>query len=94
MRLNITIGQRTQIHSAIAEAIEQPNRLRAVASQALASLASTKSKRKDAPPEDPFAHAIALAWKELQQEVEDMKKQSKDQMSQASAAQAGLQAIT
>ncbi len=76
----LTIGQRTQIHSAIAEAIEQPNRLRAIASQALASLASTKAKRKDAPPEDPFAHAIALAWKELQQEVEEYVAENLDQV--------------
>jgi len=38
--------------------------------------------------------ALASKLTSLQQEVDDMKKQSKDQMSQASAAQASLQAMT
>jgi len=38
--------------------------------------------------------ALASKLTALQKEVDDMKKQSKDQMSQASAVQASLQAIT
>jgi len=38
--------------------------------------------------------ALASKLTSLQQEVDDMKQQSKDQMSQASAAQASLQSIT
>ena len=44
--------------------------------------------------DDTEVAALASKLTALQQEVEDMKAQSKAQMSQATAAQAGLQAIT
>ena len=44
--------------------------------------------------DDTEVAALTSKLTALQKEVEDMKKQSKDQMSQASAAQASLQSIT
>jgi len=77
----LTIGQRTQIYSAVAEAIEHPNRLRDLASQSPDSKAlAPAGRRSHHRTQDPFVTKMDEIWKQLQREVEEYVHENLDQV--------------